>query len=237
MSESYWAFGSPRHRLSICLCPTPGGKLLLDRFGYLRLHSVCMVKARLAIGDFRRKVVWMLVSFNITKVGPEHPDGNTAKGVFFVSRPTFTFGKINKVNKMATPTPSNYSGLPHWYASCLRTIIVVILVTQHTLAQSVVSIDDTFLRGRDVQNSMRIYTDSTEKQTIQTIQAKKDFFKPFSSKYPTNKFPHWILFSISNRLLTYQELILKYEQIFADTIYVYDMTHTNSDLMCRTFIL
>ncbi|WP_428657215.1 sensor histidine kinase [Runella sp.] len=89
-----------------------------------------------------------------------------------------------------------------------------------TQAQKPVSITTNFTR-LDVTDELWIYTDTTHRETIHTVLGKKDLFKPFLKTYPNSLSPHWCFFTVKNQSDRPKNLILKYEQIFADTLLVY----------------
>lgn len=53
---------------------------------------------------------------------------------------------------------------------------------------------------------------------------KRSLFKPLTKTYPNNKNPHWFYFTVNNTSNTGKNLIFKYEQIFADSPFVYYST-------------
>jgi signal transduction histidine kinase len=95
-----------------------------------------------------------------------------------------------------------------------------LLVWTVVSAQQPIHVTNTFT-NKDIFEELRIYTDTTRQESIETISAKKLFFRPISKKYPTGIYPHWCYFTIQNESSKTRQLILKYEQIFSDTLFIY----------------
>lgn len=97
-------------------------------------------------------------------------------------------------------------------------------------AQQPIQVIDSFT-NTDILEELRIYTDTTHRESINTIIDKKDIFRPISKKYPTGVYPHWCYFTIQNKSSKTRRLIIKYEQIFADTLLVYNVEGSRVQLV------
>lgn len=104
-------------------------------------------------------------------------------------------------------------------------LFAAIYFSPKTQAQKPVSITKDFTRS-DVTDELWIYTDTTRRETIHTVLGKKDLFKPFLKTHPNSLSPHWCFFTVRNQSDRSKNLILRYEQIFADTLLVYTVETT-----------